>query len=181
MSNTNVKNGSFRVQVPTVSKLVDNTKIDADGAYSLFQAEYECVDIVQYTVPMLSQNEYANGWTQVVPRKRFYMKHYKDENGVTRTRLGSNVYKMNVTLAGLPYHLWHRIHTTKYGVNTVQDGLYHYYVNSTNVDSEIRELVKLTNDVYQLKYSDRVIDLLHTLKDNDVYGWVVIKATSMYL
>jgi hypothetical protein len=128
---------------------------------------------------MLSQNEYANGWRQVVPRKRVYIKRFKDDNGMEHSKISSNVFRMNVNLAQLPYHLWNNIKTTFHN-STVYEGMYSYNVEKTDIDSHIRELVEYTTLPYNISYRDRVNSLLNTMKENDVYGWATIKASAMY-
>jgi hypothetical protein len=65
-------------------------------------------------------------------------------------------------------------------MHTVNNGYHYYTVMKTNVDDEIRELAHILRQVRCPKYKDRVHELLNILKDNDVYGWVIIKAKAMY-
>ena len=55
-----------------------------------------------------------------------------------------------------------------------KDNKYIYIVNPTVVDDDIRELSNLCNAKYFNK--ERAIELLHSLEDNNIYGWVVIRA-----
>jgi len=164
------KNGSFRVKVPIV-----NNFIHQDNTYSLLTCEYEPVGYVYHEVNMLTQNEYADNWQLVVPPKRNYIKHY-EENGVKKRILKSNLFKINLNLAQLPNHLWHRINYK----NNVSDGMYLYHIESTPVDNYIRELVNILNRSYDIKYTNRVKQLLNELRENDIFGWIVIKAKSLY-
>ncbi len=176
MSGQKVRNGSFRVRVP-VGNTSTVTMFDNDSAYSLYPNDYEQKDTVNHTVQMLSQNEYANGWRQVVPKKRVYIKRFKDDNGMEHSKISSNVFRMNVNLAQLPHHLWTRIrHNRSY----VSDGMYNYNVERTDVDNEIRELAHYTTVPYNSANRERVNSLLSTMKENDVYGWVTIRASAMY-
>ncbi len=176
MSGHKVRNGSFRVRVP-VGNPSSVTMLDQDGAYSLYPNEYEQKDTVNHTVQMLSQNEYANGWRQVVPKKRVYIKRFKDDNGMEHSKISSNVFRMNVNLAQLPYHLWNRMrHNSSY----VSEGMYNYNVERTDVDSDIRELAHYTTIPYNIAHRERVFSLLNTMKENDIFGWATIKASAMY-
>lgn len=172
MSGQKVRNGSFRVRVPVGNKVV--TMLDQDGAYSVFPNEYQQKDTVNHTVQMLSQNEYANGWRQVVPKKRTYVKRFKDENNMEHSKISSNVFRMNVNLAQLPYHLWNRL---KHNSSYVSEGMYNYHVEKTQVDDDIRELASYTHANYGKK--SRVQSLLNTMKENDIFGWVTIKTSAM--
>jgi hypothetical protein len=84
-------------------------------------------------------------------------------------------------MAQLPPHLWSKIRIQYNGNIKVSDKSHYYYVEKTNVDSELYELNKILKKPYDIKNTDKVIELLNVLKDNDIYGWLVIKATSMYL
>ena len=152
-----IRNGSFRIYVAN-----DNT-------------EKKLI-----TVQMLTQNDYADGWRQVVPRAKSYSKRFVDNEGNEMIKYYSNVYKMKVNLAQLPEYLWHRMQYSE-GDNKVVNNGYHYYiVEASAVDDEIRELANILRNPFQTKLRDRVHELLNILKDNDIYGWVVIRAKSMY-
>ena len=62
----------------------------------------------------------------------------------------------------------------------VSNGIHHYIVEKSNVDDEIYELAAILQNPVLSKYKERVHELLNILKDNDVYGWLVIRAKSMY-
>jgi hypothetical protein len=174
MINTSVKSGSFRVNVP-ISKNED---------YCVFPKYSEIKEYQQRVVPMITMNELADGWVQMVPIAKNYIKTFQDENKLN-TRKVSNIYRLKVNLAQLPPYLWHRMKyyydngepTNKF---TVRNGMFYYLVEPTNVDDEIRELAGILNHAYDVDYKQRVNELLTVLKDNDVYGWVVIKAKNMY-
>ncbi len=181
MSETKVKNGSYKVHVPIGAKGQYYTRLDNDSAFSVYPSDYEQTDRSVYNVSMLNQNEYAHGWRQVLPRRRVYIKHIKEKDSDNIVdRIGSNVYKLTVNLAQLPYHLWNRMRLSHRTTQIINDYIYQYTVENTNVDDEIRELVFLINQPYNKSYTERVTELLNVLKDNDVFGWVVIKASSLY-
>jgi len=166
-----VRNGSFRVNVPVGKE---------NYCPSIYPKYYEEVDRVTCTVQMLTQNDYADGWQQVVPRAKHYTKRFIDTEGNHVSRLYSNAYRMKVNLAQLPEYLWHRMHYVDETMHTVNNGYHYYYVENSNVDDEIRELAHILRNIPCPSYKDRVHELLTILKDNDIYGWVVIKAKSMY-
>jgi flagellar basal body rod protein FlgG len=178
-----VKNGNFKVKIP-IGNSNSFMRIDETDTYSLFPKDYVKVDTVQHTVPMLSQNEYAHRWNQVLPRKRVYIKQFKNDKNEDVAKISSNVYRMNVNLAQLPYHLWSRMRRIKNQTSThnyrVNDNIYQYIVEPSNVDDEIRTLVCILNQQHNVAYYEQIRNILTVLKDNDVYGWPVIKA-HMYL
>jgi hypothetical protein len=53
-------------------------------------------------------------------------------------------------------------------------------IERTNVDDEIRELAKILKNPFEKCFKERVNELLNILKDNDVHGWVVVKANRLY-
>jgi hypothetical protein len=176
-SNSNNRNGSFRVNVP-IARNYEPT--ETSGIVSIFPKYYDELDMATHTVQMLTQNDYAEGWRQVVPKAKHYTKKYVDSEGNTVSRLYSNAYRMKVNLAQLPEHLWHRMIFFNESMHTVNNGYHYYTVMNTNVDEEIRELAHILRQTVCPSYKDRVHELLNILKDNDVYGWVVIKAKSLY-
>ncbi len=171
-----VRNGSFRVNVP-IGRNFDQRE---DGLNSIFSKNYEELDRATYTVQMLTQNDYADGWQQVVPRAKHFTKRFVDTEGNQVSRLYSNAYRMKVNLAQLPEHLWHRMQYVDETHHTVNNGYHYYFVEKSNVDDEIRELAHILRQTICPSYRERVHELLNVLKDNDVYGWVVIKAKTMY-
>ena len=155
-----VRNGSFRVAVPYLRD---------DG-----------MERKMLTVQMLTQNDYADGWRQVVPRAKTFSKKFVDNEGNEIIKYYSNVYRMKINLAQLPEYLWNRMQYSE-GNNKVVNNGYHYYtVEATCVDDEIHELANILKSPAQAEFKAKVHELLNILKDNDVYGWVVIKAKAMY-
>lgn len=175
---TKTKNGNFMSKFK-VCEMETNIDIDPKSqCYSKFPSECIYLDSVKHNVNMLSQNEYAQGWIQVVPRRRLFIKRFKNDKDEYVSRVGSNVYRMKVNRAQVPPYLYHKL--THNNAMTINHKMYQYTVEETNVDDEIAELIKLTSIPVSDKHRERVQELLTVLKDNDVYGWVVIKATSMY-
>jgi hypothetical protein len=157
-----VRNGSFRVTVPMVQEVVGQN------------------DTRTYTVQMLTQNDYADGWRQVVPRSKSFIKKFVDSEGNQQMRHYSNAYRMKINLAQLPEYLWHRMQYYNENTKTVNNGYHYYIVEASSVDDEIIELANILKESPKAEYKERVHELLTILKDNDVYGWVVIRAKSMY-
>ncbi len=176
-STSSHRNGSFHVNIP-IARNYEQT--DSNGVNCISPKYYEKIDDASYTVQMLTQNDYADGWQQIVPRAKHYTKRYTDTEGNLVSRLYSNAYRMKVNLAQLPEHLWHRMVYVDETMHTVNNGYHYYTVMRTNVDDEIRELAYILRQTLCLSYKERVHELLNILKDNDVYGWVVIKAKAMY-
>ena len=168
-----IRNGSFRVTVPIAKNM-------GEGVVGISPKYYEQVDTKTYTVQMLTQNDYADGWQQVVPREKTYVKKFVDSEGNQQIRHFSNAYRMKINLAQLPEYLWHRMQYYNETTKTVNNGYHYYIVEATCVDDEIRELVNILKNPPMPECKERVHELLTILKDNDVYGWVVIRAKSMY-
>ncbi len=168
-----VRNGSFHVSIP-IGKNME------DGVICYPSKYYEQVDSKTYTVQMLTQNDYADGWQQIVPNAKRYVKKFVDSEGNQQIRYLSNAYRMKVNLAQLPEYLWNRMKYYDENTKTANNGYHHYTVEATNVDDEIKELVNLLKNPPLPELKERVHELLTILKDNDVYGWVVIKAKNMY-
>ncbi len=174
MTESYMKNGSFTVKIPVGRKKL------SDNELCLFPKQFEQIDQNTYIVNMLNQHELADGWTQVLPYPRSVTRKFKnlDENGVETTveRTVKQLFKMRVNLAQLPHHLWHKMKRYNDFSYVVKNRIYHYLVENTAVDNEIRELVYLTSLEKTAENKEKVKELLNVLKDNDVYGWVVIRA-----
>lgn len=174
MAESYMKNGSFTVNIPVGRKQL------SDEDVCLFPKQFEQIDQNTYTVNMLNQHELADEWVQVLPYPRSVSRKFKnvDENGIETTvdRTVKQLFKMRVNLAQLPHNLWHKMRRYNDSSFVVKHRIYHYLVENTAVDSEIRELYSLTNKQKTIENKERVKELLNLLKDNDVYGWVVIRA-----
>lgn len=172
-----VRNGSFRVSVPIIRK-VDESIASCGSCF--FPKEVEQVDTNNYVVQMLTQNDYADRWRQVVPRARRYTKKFVDTEGNEQVKVFSNAYRMKVNLAQLPEYLWHRMQYVNDTTKLVRNGIHHYIIEKSNVDDEIHELANLLRLPVEKQHKERVMELLNILKDNDIYGWLVIRAKNMY-
>ena len=129
----------------------------------------------------LSQNELAQGWQLVVPKRRYRYTYVTDEYNNNVLKKNTNIYHSKINLAQLPRHLWHKRRLLHNGNSKVCDASHYYYIETSNIDTEVIELVNLLEQPYDINKKEQVISLISTLKENDVYGWPVIKATDMYL
>jgi hypothetical protein len=173
-----VKNGSFQVSIPMGRKVNEGELVNGLSCY--FPKEFEQIDKATYTVQMLTQNDYADGWRQVIPNAKRYYKKYTNTNGDIHTKSYLNAFRMKVNLAQLPEYLWHRMQYVDDNTHYVSNGIHHYTIEKSNVDDEIYELANILKQHNQSEYKERVHELLNILKDNDVYGWLIIRARSMY-
>lgn len=172
------KYGSFNVEIPVGSEDTYETKLN-NGCYSVYPKYKNVKSYNSYTIPMITQNELADGWLLSHPPTRCYFKTTKDENGNHNTRVNGS-YNFKVNLAQLPENLWHKLNFLNKNSYYVNDGVYDYTVLTTPVDNEIRELYYLTKQMRSPEHKEKVQELLTILKDNDVYGWVIIRARNMY-
>jgi hypothetical protein len=173
-----LKNGSFQVSIPLGRKVNEEELIN--GLSSYFPKDFEQIDTANYTVQMLTQNDYADGWRQIIPNAKRYYKKYTNTNGDIHSKSYLNVFRMKINLAQLPEYLWHRMQYVDDNTHYVSNGIHHYIVEKSNVDDEIYELAAILKNHVLLENKARVYELLNILKDNDVYGWLVIRAKSMY-
>jgi hypothetical protein len=173
-----VKNGSFQVSIPMGRKVNEEELVNGLSCY--FPKEFEQMDTSIYTVQMLTQNDYADGWRQIIPNAKRYYKKYTNTNGDTHLKSYLNAFRMKINLAQLPEYLWHRMQYVDDNTHYVSNCIHHYIIEKSNVDDEIYELVNILKQHHKSEYKERVNELLTILKDNDVYGWVVIRAKSMY-
>lgn len=167
------KNGSFYVSVPVARNLGDNSNC-------MYPKEFEQVGSNKYIVQMLTQNDYAEGWRQIVPSSKKYYKKIINTEGETSFKSYLNSYRMKINLAQLPEYLWHRMQYVDENTKSVNNGIYSYLIEATNVDEEIIELANILKNPPLSKFKERVQELLTILKDNDVYGWLIIRAKHMY-
>ena len=130
----------------------------------------------------LSQNELAGGWQLVVPKIKYNRnRKYEENTDDSIIKKQSNIYRSKINMSQLPFHLWKKTRKLNNGNKKVFDNSHLYYIENTNVDDEIYELTDIIMRPYNISNSSKVIELLNVLKDNDIYGWIVIQATNMYL
>ena len=128
------------------------------------------IDINKFIKP-LSQIDLANGWQLIVPRKINITKNSIDNKGNTIIKVTSNIVHSKINLAQLPRHLWSKLRGSK-----VMDHSHYYYIEPTNVDSEITQLVEILDKPVDTAQISKLLDIL---KENNIQGWCVIKANMM--
>ncbi len=178
MMATGSRYGSYNVEIPVGGEDNYESKLNG-GCYSTFSKYSNIKSYNSYTIPMISQNELADGWLAVHSPTRCYFRTVNENNTLVNKRIDSS-YHFKVNLAQLPENLWHKLNFLNHHSYYVNDGLYDFTVENTPVDNEIRELYHLTKQMKSPEHRDKVHELLNVLKDNDVYGWVVIRARNMY-
>ncbi len=176
---TGSRYGSFNVEIPVGSEDSYDSHLN-NGTYSTFSKYLNIKKYNSYTIPMITQNELADGWLMSHPSTRCYFKTTTNEAGEKVNTRVNHSYHFKVNLAQLPENLWHKMNFLNYHSYYVTDGLYSFTVENTPVDDEIRELYNLTNKIKCQEHKEKVQELLTLLKDNDIYGWVVIRARNMY-
>jgi hypothetical protein len=128
-------------------------------------------------VKPLSQRELAEGWSQVIRKPEHRL---KDVNGFERKYLLFNTFTVN--LAQLPEELWNKM-TPVYDGSSIEyyratNMRYKYIIEHTSHDNQIR---RLRHCLLDPKYHvNEIRELVNYLDDNDIYGWVKIRA-SMFL
>jgi hypothetical protein len=172
MMATGSKYGSFNVEIPVGPQDQYDTHLN-NRCYTIKNNNL-------FTIPMITQNELADGWLMSHPRHNFYYKTTINTNGEKVNTRVEGSYHFKINLAQLPENLWSRLNFLNEKSYYVNNGIYFYTVVNTPVDDEIRELYRLTKQIKCPEHKERVNELLNVLKDNDVYGWVVIRARNMY-
>ena len=168
------KNGSFKVSMPFIKEHTsDENFISSKDA----RVEYK-----EVMVNNLSQNELAEGWQLVVPKpKSVSLVNNYGGRIVTRNKKYYNYFKID--LSKLPNELWDNLRQVYeegiYSHSIAKNNRYVYIVNPTVVDNEIIELRHLVNLHNWELHKDRMMELLQVLDDNNVYGWVVVKAKKL--
>ena len=118
----------------------------------------------------LLQSELADGWRLVVPKIR-----YNTNDNIK----SNNIYRSKINVAQLPYHLWHKLKRLRN--NKIYEKSHIFYLQTTEVDNDIMELVNLLMSMGQTSHKrEKIILLLKKIKASDVHGWPIIKAMNLY-
>ncbi len=132
-------------------------------------------------VKPLTQSELADGWKLIVPSIKYNIARQDSPEAINSSNVNdnkdkkfNNIYRSKINLAQLPYHLWNKISNNK-----VVEKSHIYYIQPTDVDEEIKELVHIVMSS-KLYSRDYVINILKKLKDGDIHGWPIIKAMRQY-
>ena len=138
-------------------------------------------NVEEVVVSPLTQKELANGWSLVIPHvKVVEYNEIKTENGIKKMKKTNECF-FKINLAQLPNELWGRIKTryTRDGKRrSARNNMYVYLINETPFDNEIRELRDIVlrhEDGYDVDVR-RVKELINLLTENDIKGWVLIRA-----
>ena len=122
----------------------------------------------------------ANDWQLIVPRKINIMKDTIDDKGNNIIKVTSNIVHSKINLAQLPRHLWCKRKNLRNGNIRITEKSHYYYVDKTNVDDEIITLERILSNPYDISYREKVNELLEVIKDNNINGWVTLKASRLY-
>jgi hypothetical protein len=117
-----------------------------------------------YIINPPTQNDLAEGWRQVVPRKR------KD----------STIHHFSIYLSELPSYLWKNLQTIDNNneyYKVINDGIYQYSVKMSKHDGEIQKLYKLV--MSQVLDKNQIYLLYDYLEKQRVKGWLMIRAKNI--
>jgi hypothetical protein len=116
----------------------------------------------------LSQDEIADGWQTVLPRKN----------------KSNPIHHWSVTLAQLPPHLWcklklklHQDTESDLIYSVIKDKIYHYSVNTSEYDHILKELYLEVNRGYYANLN--LINEYLSQIDTNINGWLIIKAKKL--
>lgn len=114
-------------------------------------------NLIECNVLPLTPIEVANNWKIILPK----VKH--------RT----TIHHFNIYLSELPPHLWKSFSINGY-YNTIKDHIYQYSIKKNKYDSDIIKLYKLI--MYNTTDKQNINDLYIKLKQNNIKGWIMLKA-----
>lgn len=127
--------------------------------------EDKSVSSHEVVVKPLSQADLADGWIQIVRKRK------------------KNTHHFSIYLSQLPLHLWHKIKRTytsdvnKDYYKTLRNGSYHYTIKHSKYDEETFELYR--NVMCKTPDLAKISNLYKFLDENRVKGCVMIKAKNM--
>jgi hypothetical protein len=117
------------------------------------------------TVKPLNQEDLANGWLRVKPKKKDIIHHF------------------SIYLSQLPSNLWKKVRrsfskdkTSDYYIK-IKHGNYHYSIKNSPNDEMIFELYR--NIMSSTPNIKKIKDIYKELNNNRVKGWIMIKAENM--
>ena len=121
-------------------------------------------DVVETLVEPLTQNDYADGWSMVLPK-----------GNKTSTR-----HHFNVFLSQLPPHLWGKIRfDSKDNYLPIEDNIYLYTIKKTDMDDTLFQLYDMMNCEYNHDNHDNISKLYNELNKQNVRGWIMLRAKSV--
>ena len=121
----------------------------------------------EFDFDKISQEELADGWIQVLPRRSTY----------------HPMYHFNISLAELPPYLWkylnyHLLFNNDNDFVNIKDKIYIYSIQKSEHDLHIYNLyIQLMN---RYKNNNIILELYNYCKENKINGWIMIK-TKQYL
>jgi len=136
------------------------------------------IDYEKKIINLLTQKELAKGWRQVLPKAKNKVV-ISTQNNLKMKRNIKQYLVQKINLAQLPDYLWDKLElnilNSNYKYNSIKDNILKYNINETPVDEEIIELRNIINS----NNFNRIIELLQILEDNNITGWLVIKAKNI--
>ena len=156
--------GKFRVKIKTVNnQIIDDGQQNQDFSTN---RNYK-FKIIEKEFDKLSQEELADEWIQVLPRK-FYAKE---------------IHHFNISLAELPHHLWkfldlyNLFKTDNDNIITINDKIFKYSIQKSEHNVLIYNLYLELKSKY--KDNNKILELYNYCKTNNIRGWLMIKAKKL--
>jgi hypothetical protein len=137
----------------------------------------------------LSQNEISHGWRLVVPKVKTYLKEFTNKENKVNQIVKNNKVFFKVNFAQLPRHLYKNVRNVyKRGELShyfVNERSYNFIIQKTSVDNEILQLVNfiegLDANIYMTKkYIEEMRDLFLSVKEANIYGWVIFRCQNYF-
>jgi hypothetical protein len=141
---------------------------DKHGEYKIMMKQINRDNVIslhEYIVKPLTQEELADGWIQVLSKRKNIIHHF------------------SIYISQLPLTLWTKIKRTyttdknKDYYKTIKNGSYHYTIKYSKHDEEIFKLYK--HIMCRQHNLNKIRDLYKFLDENRVKGCVMIKAKNM--
>ena len=132
-------------------------------------------------VKLLSQKDLANGWRQVLPFPKSTLKIIERNSKLINRKIKYYIVQ-KINLSQLPEYLWNKLEINNlnenYKYKSVIDKVVKYNIIETPVDKEIIELKNILSS--NSNNFTRIIELLQILEDNNINGWIIIRAKSKF-
>ena len=143
-----------------------------------------------HTVSPLSQQELANGWRLVLPKKKMINVNRKNENNEEISIRKTNESFFKINLSQLPSYLFSKLIDVYRGGEflqyTAKDNCYVYIINLTPVDNEIRKLFRYCQNydngttLFSDSDKEEIRECLSAVNEHEIKGWVVMKANRLF-
>jgi|SaaInlStandDraft_5_1057022.scaffolds.fasta_scaffold04426_8 hypothetical protein len=152
--------------------------------YGSFKVRVQTEDGPQtHFIKPLTQYQIGAGWRQVLPKACKYIINKDNDMDICKVKSNRSFFKIN--MAELPLHLFKRLRPVYKRGNLshyeVTERCYTYLVQLSLVDKEIRELQQFlcnydNGDYQKQEYLNYCRNLLQTIKNNNINGWIVFKS-----